>query len=434
MLELFDTNPEVNVQEAEYKRLLGFPRQHVLEGRARELADWAREWFCRHGKPWIYARHTDVLELADERLKIGGVEFSSKRLHDQFATAQARHTVLVAVSAGKECEEAARELWQDSKPDEYFFMEVFGSAVVEQLITIARGRICGWADHKEMVALPHYSPGYSGWDVSDQNKLWSLIRPQNGHTLPGELHVMDTGMLRPKKSLLAVFGATSNVARARSFARLVPCENCSLPGCQYRRAPYKHSLPQVEDVRHLQGGLDDDRTDSIVPALSPAPKYSVNTRALRKWSQERLWLNTADDGLVEARFRYEGTTCSNLGKPLAYDYQVRLQPPERHYRILAARCAPASDDSGHASQCAYLSDGDELQRNIEREVPLPGKPLNDVFAWGRSPNPAGCFCESSARAHKWGLVFEVIHYALTQQQQKRTNGETAVSNNSNKSI
>lgn len=425
MLELFDPNPTVNVAPAEYQRLLGFPREHVPEGRARELADWAREWFGKHGKPWIYARQTDALQLAAGRLRIGDAEFSSQQLHDQFETAQARQAVLVAVSAGKECEEKARELWQEGKPDEYFFTEVFGSAVVEHLITIASGRICGWADSHGMVALPHYSPGYSGWDLSDQHKLWSLIRPQNGYSLPGELHVMDTGMLRPKKSLLALFGVTANVEQARRFARLVPCENCSLPGCQYRRVPYKHSLPQIEDMRGLQGGLVNAPPDSIVPPV-PTPKYSVNARALRKWSQERLWLNTAEDGVVEARFRYEGTTCSSMGRPLAYDYHVRLQPPGEHYRIVAARCAPASDDIGHASQCAYLNDGDELQRSIEREVPLLGRPLHEVFAWGRSPNPAGCYCESSARLHKWGLVFEVIHFALAEQQ--KTNGKTTVTN------
>ena len=40
MIELLDTIPDINVQPAEYKRLLGFPRERVLEGRSRELAEW----------------------------------------------------------------------------------------------------------------------------------------------------------------------------------------------------------------------------------------------------------------------------------------------------------------------------------------------------------------------------------------------------------
>ena len=43
MIELASALPDLNVQSAEYTRLLGYPRGWVLEGRALELADWARE-------------------------------------------------------------------------------------------------------------------------------------------------------------------------------------------------------------------------------------------------------------------------------------------------------------------------------------------------------------------------------------------------------
>jgi len=55
MLELTDKHPDINVQETEYTRLLGYPKQHVLEGRSRELADWVRQWYAANGRPWIYA-------------------------------------------------------------------------------------------------------------------------------------------------------------------------------------------------------------------------------------------------------------------------------------------------------------------------------------------------------------------------------------------
>ena len=46
MIELSDSGPEVRVELAEYLRLLGYPRDRTLEGRARELADWARAWYA----------------------------------------------------------------------------------------------------------------------------------------------------------------------------------------------------------------------------------------------------------------------------------------------------------------------------------------------------------------------------------------------------
>ena len=420
MFELIDTHPDSNVQESEYKRLLGFPGDYVLEGRSRELADKTRQWYAQHGKPWIYARQIEGFELAGERLHVNGAVFSSRQLHDDFNAAQAHSAMLTAVSAGAECDEKALELWQEEKPDEYFFMEMYGSAVVEHLVTVASGRICGWADAHGMVALPHYSPGYSGWDMADQPKLWELIRQMKHRDFPGQLQVMNTGMLRPKKSLLALFGLTRHLDKVRASAKLVPCENCSLPGCQYRRAPCQHSPPQIEDVRRLQPGAPDD-----APARIPSPsglrhdaRYSVNLKALRKWSRERLQLKVRRDGSVQARFRYEGTTCSNMGRPLAFDYHILLGPGRDGHRIIEAACRPAPGDTGHAFQCEHLKDAASLMRSIDSEQPLRGRPLNEVLAWRRPFCPSGCYCDADRRAHKWGLVFEVIHYALVQREKE----------------
>ena len=420
MFELIDPKPPVKVQEAEYQRLLGYPKHHVADGRARELADWARTWYAENGKPWIYARQADALELKNKRLQVGGTEFASKQLHDQFIAAQAHTAVLVAVSAGPECEARARQLWQEGKPDEYFFMEMYGSAVVEHLVTVASGHLCGWADQNGMAALPHYSPGYSGWDISEQTKLWKLIRQKPGRDFPGDIDVLDTGMLRPKKSLLALFGITRHLDTVRNLATLIPCENCSLPGCQYRRAPYRHSPPQIEDVRRLQGG-EIEEPDTPVAAgstLNHDARYSINTHALQKWSEERLQMKFLADGSVAARFRYEGTTCSNMGRPLAFDYEIKLGPPDDGYRILAAGCAPAPGDIGYQSQCEYLNNAESLMSSIANEKPLLGKPLNAVLTWERPYDPSGCYCDPARREHKWGLVLEVIHYALARREKE----------------
>src|ERR1035441_4930469 len=55
-MQWIDTHPEVEVEPAEYQRLLGYPRGVALQGRSRELADWARAWYAEYGRPWIYAR------------------------------------------------------------------------------------------------------------------------------------------------------------------------------------------------------------------------------------------------------------------------------------------------------------------------------------------------------------------------------------------
>ena len=63
------------------------------------------------------------------------LQFTSKRLESTLQQAEAHSVILVAVGAGAEAEEEARRRWADEKPDEYFFLEMYASAVVEHLTT-----------------------------------------------------------------------------------------------------------------------------------------------------------------------------------------------------------------------------------------------------------------------------------------------------------
>ena len=40
----------------------------------------------------------------------------------------------------------------EEKPDEYFFLEIFGSAVVEHLVAGMGARLCGWAEARALAA------------------------------------------------------------------------------------------------------------------------------------------------------------------------------------------------------------------------------------------------------------------------------------------
>lgn len=237
-MELLDARPQVQVRADEYARLLGYPPAHAVDGRAAELAADAAAWYAAHGRPWVYARQAEEVAAGDGAVVMDGVAFRSPRLQKILSGAAADGAVLVAVSAGPEAEAEAQLRWRDGKPDEYFFLEVYASAVVEHLIAVAAGRLCGWAESRGLAALPHYSPGYPQWDVADQPRLLGLFaRGRQWARLPSGLESLESGMLRPKKSQLAVFGLTRQAEAARRLTELVPCRTCSLVRCQYRRLP-----------------------------------------------------------------------------------------------------------------------------------------------------------------------------------------------------
>lgn len=412
MIELLDTSPDVVVKLAEYKRLLGFPRHHLIEGRAKELAEFALNWYVRHGRAWTYARHVTDIQISGDAILLEHESFSSSRLCKTLLQADVHSAFLVAVSAGPEVEEEAQRLWLDEKPDEYFFLEVFGSAVVEHLITMAGARLCDWAERQGMAVLPHYSPGYPEWEISEQSRLLNLIFRGACSKLPGPLEVLESGMLRPKKSLLAVFGLTKHTSRVAKLVELNPCENCSYTACQYRRAPYRRSPRRVDlDLGGTAAEKIDQAATPVAP-LDPSAKYTVNTKALARWAGERLTLHFFADGSIDAIFHYEGTTCSNMGRALRFEYSVKLGPPEQGYPILAQRCVPATGDDGYSYMCRYRNEPEVLMTAIEQERPLFGRPLNDVLTWTHDSASAGCYCDSASRTHKWALVLQTIHYAL----------------------
>src|SRR5579871_797358 len=417
MIEIVDTAPEVNVQPAEYRRLLGYPPDHDCSERALELSRWARDWYAHHGRPWTYAREVGDVVMNGDGIQLERVSFHSKPLQEKLEKAGAHGVFLVAAGAGDALEQEAQRLWEEGKPDEYFFLEVYGSAVVEHLNQMAGARLCAWAEEQGMAVLPHYSPGYPQWDIGEQGRLLELIGMSGERGLPDRLEALPSGALRPKKSQLSVFGFTRHTEQVRRLTELIPCESCLYVGCQYRRVPNR----DVAAIGPVHGRAE---TFHFIAGNGTAPvrprhqvRYTIKMKALRRWAQERLSLQRREDGTIEAIFRYEGTTCTNMGRPMTYHYFVALDPRD-NYRIREQSCAPAPGDTGHTYMCRFLENPQQLSEAIANEKPLLGQPLSAALEWQRTECAPGCYCEPESRRHKWGIVLETIHYALSHQEKQ----------------
>jgi hypothetical protein len=193
--------------------------------------------------------------------------------------------------------------------------------------------------------------------------------------LPYPIEVLPSGMLRPKKSQLSVFPIVEKTAGMTPLTELVPCTHCSYTPCQFRRVQLR-----------------------------------VNPKALRRWAAERLRLAPRADGM-DATFQYEGTTCTNLGRPLRFKYRVKLGARDEGYPVESMECVPADD--GYKHMCEYTRDPVGLRQAIATEKPMLGRPLHYAVSAARAESFAGCYCEADARAHKWGLVLETIYYAIS---------------------
>ena len=127
-----------------------------------------------------------------------------------------------------------------------------------------------------MAVLPHYSPGYPEWDIAEQPRLLELIRRTRNQSLPAAIDVLESGMLRPKKSLLAVFGLTQHTERVRRLTDLVPCENCSLDAVPVPPGAVRAGAPQPSEVGVAAGV---DASDEPSRTRSPSSRRSTRTRS-----------------------------------------------------------------------------------------------------------------------------------------------------------
>lgn len=227
-----DCHPEI--REEEFKRLLGVPADYVFEGPMEELRAWVADWYSKYGHPWFHARWVDGVGLADGVITAGGFEMRSGPLYNRFRRAAVDAAVVVAVGAGEEAETEAQRMWRSGFPDRYYFLEVYASAVVEALVAGVGSRICAWAGESGLGVVPPYSPGYHGWMLKDQRTIFSLLT-SDGQSLPGPLEILESGMPKPKKSQLAIFGLTRDSTYAGRIFGQSPCDSCSLVRCDFRR-------------------------------------------------------------------------------------------------------------------------------------------------------------------------------------------------------
>ena len=318
------------------------------------------------------------------------------------------------MGAGPEAEQEARRLWKEEKPDEYFFLEMYASAVVEHLTTVAGARLCAWAEghHGRTAAL---QSRVSRVGHPEQARLLDVVRHTRKQPLPSQLDSSWFGHVVSQEV------AAGRIRGDTSHGTLAAADGVGAVRKLFHRR--MRLSPRALQTRHrtCQAGTAAAVLAHIaapLPPLNREANYTIGGKALKRWADERLSLAARVDGGIDALFRYDGTTCTNMGRPLTFHYQVTLGPREDRYRIRDQRCTPAPGDTGHTYMCRYMNNAEHLMVAIDHEKPLLGKPLDDVLAWQRQASAAGCYCEPASREHKWGLVLETIHYALARQERK----------------
>ena len=239
----------VSIPEAEWKRHLCTPAGAPLREDAQMGVERALNWVNEHGRPWSFVSEPIDLETENDRIRLTNcTEFTSRALAEKLRLGQAHCAVVVTVGAGPSVSAEIQRLWNAERPDEAFFLNAAAAATAEQLLLRARKSNCDRAEPTGLAALSQESPGYDGWDLGDQCELLDLLAAQPAWPSAAKLDILQSGMLSPEHSQLALFGLGPSAVVQALEPSVIPCVRCSMDPCSHRRMRFAGDMPALVDT------------------------------------------------------------------------------------------------------------------------------------------------------------------------------------------
>ncbi len=168
------------------------------------------------------------LDKSNFSILLDNVEFDIHNVIFQ----QIRKSNIIAIfacTAGKRITDKSKEFMKDGDLLKGYVYDLFGSIVVESAMDLIQNSL-----QKEMAALGlkitnRFSPGYCGWEVAEQKKLFSLL-PE--HFCGIEL--TDSCLMQPTKSVSGIIGIGESVKYNGCT-----CNICDASNCLYKNLKYQ---------------------------------------------------------------------------------------------------------------------------------------------------------------------------------------------------
>ncbi len=137
-------------------------------------------------------------------------------------------------TAGPGISDWSKKLMTEGDLTTGYMVDIVGSEVVETAMDRAQTMFAQQMNALGLKITNRYSPGYCGWDVSEQHKLFSL--------LPDHfcgVRLSDAALMSPIKSVSGVIGIGENI-QYHSYT----CKMCNSQNCPYRNRKSQRGMAQ----------------------------------------------------------------------------------------------------------------------------------------------------------------------------------------------
>jgi hypothetical protein len=209
--------------------ILGIPKDMTLQDRVERVYATAAELLAETAATVGVLNEISTSDFATVYRGEGRNELDSP-VAEIFPKAE--HLAMFAVTLGPLTVEEIRSRLNADDLALAYMLDAMASAAADQAADVAERRYGealrarGW-DTPDGAVL-RYSPGYCGWDVTGQKKLFEYLQPERiGLTLT------DSSLMQPLKSVSAVV-----IAGPREIHRFPPsysfCDRCETKSCRER--------------------------------------------------------------------------------------------------------------------------------------------------------------------------------------------------------
>lgn len=185
----------------------------------RELVQPTFYFFITEGRLDI---EKEILTVQETDFQIGKIISRQLRGSEGYA--------FFAATAGQAFEEYQERLKQEGDMVRIYIADALGSILAEKTADLMEERLEKDLIKKGWKHTNRFSPGYCGWHVSEQQKLFPIFPISN----PCGIHLTDSSLMLPIKSVSGVMGLGNNVKKLEYTCGLCTYEQC------FRRKKRKH--------------------------------------------------------------------------------------------------------------------------------------------------------------------------------------------------
>ena len=229
--EAFEYQPrldEITISASDLEKVLGYELGNTPVFYKEKIKNMWEEAYSKVDiRVGYFILPIDQFKWQQTTLKCGKVKFLSGKI----ITNQLRNSQTVAVfagTAGATFDVWSKQLFDQGDFPEGYIADMMGSEIVEAAIDWLEVKIQEILIPLSQKMTNRFSPGYCGWNVQEQFKLFSLL-PENfcGITLTS------SALMVPIKSVSGIIGIGETVKKIN-----YPCDVCTMKNC-YRRRKYE---------------------------------------------------------------------------------------------------------------------------------------------------------------------------------------------------